>query len=126
MPAALLAYAVLRGECSITQGFSSLPDIVRRSFDIVGLNVDTLQLNAPTRVWSESKPSLHLACALEAVLRASPNRYREPDGLVTFWCLMEDPAWIEPAIQKSASALALLQCEFAPWPTPWFALTTKN
>jgi hypothetical protein len=39
---------------------------------------------------------------------------------------MEDPAWIEPAIQKSASALALLQREFAPWPVPWFSLKAKN
>jgi hypothetical protein len=77
-------------------------------------------------VWSESKPSLHLACGLESTLRAIPSRFREPDGVVTFWSLIEDPAWVTDAIEKSAAALALLQRNLNRWPAPWFALTAKK
>ncbi len=62
--------------------------------------------NILTRVWRESMPVLHLAIALDAVIR------RRPPGNVSFFSLLNNPDWVRQAIASAEIARKMFPAEF--------------
>lgn len=73
---------------------SSAADAIANELDALKV-ADLSRQNTLTRVWKESAPVLHLAVALNSVLR------RLPRGQRSFFTLLNNPSWVRQAIASA-------------------------